>query len=104
VFAISYSLAVAPFTLLSVACAERITAINSSNGVRNFSSVRGAGLCSRRRSKIARRFEGSRFAHHGAAVRAAAEALSAASSRCRCCARACRRPTCASYRSRFRAR
>jgi len=60
----------------------------------NFSSVRGAGLCSRSRSKIARRFCGFTVAHQeGAAMRAAAEALSAASSRCRSCARLCRRPS-----------
>ncbi len=48
--------AVALFTLLSVACADRITATNSSKGVRYRSSVRGAGLLSCSRSKMARRF------------------------------------------------
>ena len=44
VSAVRNRLAVALFTLLSVACAERITATNSSNGVRYLSSVRGAGI------------------------------------------------------------
>ncbi len=38
------SLRVARFTPLSVACAERITAINSSNGVACSSSVTGSGF------------------------------------------------------------
>src|SRR5271157_1936334 len=48
--------AVALFTLLSVAWAERITATSSSKGVRYLSSVRGAGLPACSREKMARRF------------------------------------------------
>ena len=42
---------VARLTLRSVACAERITATSSSNGVEYSSSVRGSGLSARSREK-----------------------------------------------------
>src|SRR5277367_384763 len=48
--------AVALFTLLSVAWADRITATRSSNGDEKCNSVRGWGFAARNRSKIARRF------------------------------------------------
>ena len=47
------SLRVARFTPLSVACADRITAISSSKGVVYSSSVRGAGLAAFSRLKMA---------------------------------------------------
>jgi hypothetical protein len=47
---------VALLTLLSVACADRITATNSSNGERYSSSVRGAGFARWSRAKSSRRF------------------------------------------------
>src|SRR5688572_30692282 len=49
------SLRVTAFTLLSVACAERITATSNSNGVWYSSSVVGLGLAARNLSKMARR-------------------------------------------------
>ena len=56
VFAVLNSRAVARLTLLSVACADRMTATSSSNGVEYPSSVLGAGLARFRRAKIAARF------------------------------------------------
>src|SRR5690606_27249554 len=56
VLATGYSLRVALLTLTSVACADNNTAISNSNGVLYSSSVRGSGLCSRRRRKISVRF------------------------------------------------
>ena len=53
------SLRVAAFTLLSVACAERITATSNSNGVLYSSSVVGCGFAARNRSKISRRLADS---------------------------------------------
>ena len=50
---------VARFTLTSVACAERITAIRSSKGDRNSSSVVGCGFAASNRLKISVR--SSRF-------------------------------------------
>jgi hypothetical protein len=44
------SLRVTAFTLLSVACADRITATSSSNGVEYSSSVVGFGLAARNRA------------------------------------------------------
>jgi hypothetical protein len=49
---------VALLTLLSVAWAESITAINNSNGVRYFSSVDGRGFARLRRWKISARLDG----------------------------------------------
>ncbi|MNN14092.1 hypothetical protein D3C81_1271450 [compost metagenome] len=55
VLATGYSLAVALFTPTSVAWAERITAISSSNGEAYSSSVVGFGSSSCRRRKISAR-------------------------------------------------
>ena len=52
------SLRVAALTLLSVACAERMTPTSNSNGVSYSSSVVGCGFAARKRSKISRRFCG----------------------------------------------
>src|SRR6185436_13678403 len=49
------NLRVTAFTLLSVACADRITPTSSSNGVWYSSSVVGFGFAARNRSKILRR-------------------------------------------------
>ena len=57
VFATLKSSAVALFTLLSVACAERMTDTSNSNGVAYFNSVVGTGLTRRRRLKISARCE-----------------------------------------------
>src|SRR4051812_15996284 len=56
VLAMGNSLRVAAFTLTSVACADRITATSNSKGDSYVSSVFGAGIESRRRSKICCRF------------------------------------------------
>ena len=77
------SLRVTAFTLLSVACAERITATSNSNGVEYSSSVVGCGFAARNRSKIARRLRGIHavqartrpallVGEHGGALRGAA--------------------------------
>src|SRR5580658_929191 len=55
VWASGNSWRVAAFTLLSVVCADSITATSSSNAESNSSSVVGAGLAAWRRRKIARR-------------------------------------------------
>ena len=56
VFATLKSSTVALFTLLSVACADRITLTSNSNGVWYLSSVVGAGLARLRRLKISVRW------------------------------------------------
>lgn len=57
--------AVALLTLISVACAESMTAINSSNGFLYFNSVAGSGSFSLRRVNICVRFSLFTAGHHG---------------------------------------
>jgi hypothetical protein len=53
---------VAVFTLLSVACAESMTAMSSSKGLRYSSSERGCGLAARSASKICAQAAGVKYA------------------------------------------